>query len=1560
MESLISTVITDEKDCIEDEKMDISECYESEKIDDIIGKETATEKFQTSENNEEIMLLSDDEEEKEIVISYSKLENTNLILNEDSETSIEILSSSSIVNKAEVSQQSVQIDQEKSPSPQFMTMKPLIVDNSEANTQNNLSNYEKSRSYNENIFLPSTNMNSNDIKNVKEHISDDDNNDVILLDSEDENSPSNQSCSINSINSSDDCSVSDESELNHTRYGRFKSHNRGSSEDTGEDGFNISEEEDYEQIDVEQSGVFSEDNLSEEGEICSEDEIISSENDECEKINSEQCDSSSNEDKANSLELQDDEYYENSREENNCNQDYIEIDEDSVEANLKHDFVDVGDENNSKHDEVKSNYQNNLERSNIKVDDIEQQNVIYFIESDENDSRQSDLHFDQSEENNSGNKNDKSYDLTENEDSDFNSKKLDNLTPYAFDLNEENYQPNYNYTNENIGTVKFNDAEVDEKNIIDSNIKDYESNEEVNKISIENKSINYEEIDNDEIHINIVENVGINVQDEYSFANNDNYFEMPNRESSPIPESGFNLSDNGFNLPALEIEEPNQAKVDTNQSTPFLFGESFFGQQEIPENKPMFLFGQVYSFEKEKIAIDSSDDKHKVKDSDLDNNKDLVINNESEEVVDLDDEIEDILELESLPESNPDDNTDVQKSSKTNILQHVFKESSEVFDQSTLSNNSQNINGVQVFKNQTTETNVESSSTEISENSNRNSDNILQNNNELCQNIMNTVETSKLSYDFNDKTYKETLHIVSRSTENMEINSKSQRSTRAASEQKELNKIISPSKRTQSVPPDSRIKCSQPTENEALRSQKSDKSNFLSDKIFIEVSNKHSRSISNSYKLQTIITNENISNDLNKGDTIKSKLIDIQQGSSIIVDSAIPERTITLLSENKPLDDLKSREKNKGDYVSSILTKSITENEESSINESLNLVHCPKMSNKKVEGIPYISLEQPSSQQLVLIKNKLVQRSKSEPYYPITTSESMNITLQPVDSTVDEKKSEENLVDQSLNIKQHSNIKDNTSISHSIHQERPSTSNILKLRRSRRSKSEQPLDKTTVELKNSFVFIGQQFDNLDRLQKVSHEKEQLLAENPSIYEDNQEVTQKSGSHCESLRKNISKANENDSVSLVDISQKTTHNIQKLSDQTKEDALKISNSHVNVQIENATNQNKKRGKEKSISPQNLDIIKTRSRSKSETNVIIPESSSSNIFRSSEAIDDKSRLVRVSLSKKRSKSQENVSLAKRRSGRSKSLAPIEENINTRRTVFGLEQIPEEETTNSDKKVQSKHAALTRKSKFNFLSNKSKLIEHENASLNVQDKKVKTPRRSKSVQPATALTLSLVKTKPKRSSSVNLLISDDNDSTRLDNFMGVLKKALVSPVKIKKRSLTESAESRKKRKCTKQVESENIESESLKSNSNSNDFDSPSDEEFSPIAGNNSKHMLFTPAKIQTKIHMADLDSENEVSSDESTDSKRIMTRSAIQKNSSYMELESASVTPAFKVISKISVDKQKGTSEIEKSSKKITGKADNNLLLPKRGIKAVKVSNSILVNYFNFYLKVHFII
>lgn len=1574
MESLNSIVIIDEEDCIEDEKMDVSEYYEPEEVDDIIEKGTVNAKFQISENNEEIMLLTDDEEEKETVVSNSKLENTFIILNEDSESSIEIISSCSIQNKAEVSQQSIQMDKEKSPSPQFITMKPLNVDNSEPNIRNSSSNYKESRSYSENIFLPSSIRNSNDTKYVKKHINDDDDNDIILLDSEDENSPSDRSSSINSINSSDDCSVSDESELNNTRYGRFKSHNRGSSEDTGEERSNVSEEEDYEQIDVEQSGVFSEDNLSVEGEMCSEDEILSSEDDE-EKINPEQCDISSDEDKANSLELQDDEYYENIREENICKHDYVEIDDDSVEENLKHDFVEVVDENNLKHDKVKSNDQNNLEQINTKVDDSDkkneeqQQNVIYFIESDENDSEHNDVHFDKGEEHNSGNENDKSYDLSANEDSDFKSNKLDNLTSCAFDLNEENYQTNYNFTNENIETAKYSDTDVNEKSIIDLNIKGHESNEEENKISAENKSINYEEIDDGEICISVVENVGINVQDEYSFANNDNYFDMPNRESSPIPESGFNLPDNEFNLPATEIEEPNQVKmfeVDTNQSTPFLFGESFFGQQDIPENKPMFLFGQVYSFEKEKIAIDSNNDEHEVKDSILDNTKDVVINNESEEVVDLDDEIEDILELESLPESNPDENSDVQKNSRTNILQSEIKESDKAFDQSILLNNSQksinsnslNINAVQVFENQNTQTIFESSNTEISKNSNRNSDNILQHNDELNQNIMNTVETGKLSY-VDDKKNKEILHIVSLSTENMEMNSKPQRRTSATSEQKELNLIISPSKNTQSVPPESRTECSQFIENETLKSQKCDKSHFFSDQIFSEVSNKHSRSISSSHKLQTIITKENINNDLNRGEPIESKLIEIRQNNSSFVDSAITESTITLLPENKPYDHLKSQEKSIDGFVTSFITKSIPANDESSINRSLYPAHSPAMLSEKVKEIPYIYLEQPSSQQLVLIENKLRQRSRSESHNDTTTGEFKNITVKPVNFTIDEKKSVEIIKTESknlegmkfqeernapfgtsLNIKQHSNIKDGVTISYSINQEQTSASNTLKLRRSRRSKSEQPLGKTTIELKKPSVFPGPQLDNSDHIQKVSNEKEQLLSEKTSKYEDNQEITLKSLSRRESLRKNVSKANESDSVSPDDNSQKTTHNISKLSDQTEEGA--IQNSHVNVQIdEHSTNQDKKRGKEKSIPPQNVDIIKTRSRAKSESNEIKPDSSSSNIFRSSEIIEDNSRLVRVSLSKKRSKSQENVTLAKRRSGRSKSLAPIEEKMNTR-TVFGLEQIPEEETTNSDKNVQSKHAAITRKSKFNFLSNKSKLIEHESACLNVQDKRIKTPRRSKSVQPDTALTFSMVKTKPKKSSSVNLLISDDNNSTRIDNFMGVLKKALVSPVKIKKRPLTESADSRKKQKFTEQVESVNVKSDSIKSNDF--DFDSSSDEEFSPVAGNNSEHMLFTPAKRQSKIHMADLDSDNEVSSDESTDSKCIMTRSGIQKNPIYMEQESVSVTPATKVTSKISMDKHKGTSEIEKSSKKFTSKADNILPLPKRGIKTVKVSNN----------------
>jgi len=111
-----------------------------------------------------------------------------------------------------------------------------------------------------------------------------------------------------------------------------------------------------------------------------------------------------------------------------------------------------------------------------------------------------------------------------------------------------------------------------------------------------------------------------------------------------------------------------------------------------------------------------------------------------------------------------------------------------------------------------------------------------------------------------------------------------------------------------------------------------------------------------------------------------------------------------------------------------------------------------------------------------------------------------------------------------------------------------------------------------------------------------------------------------------------------------------------------------------------------------------------------------------------------------------------------------------------------------------------------------------------------------------------------------------------------------------------------------------------------------------------------MLYTPAKKRSKIRMANLNSENEdSSSDESTDSKRIMTRSMIH-NSSNVEIDpihrtlKSEIRPPVK--SKVPINRPRrssvsNTPKIKSPRKSATSLFEKEELLPKRKAKNIKV-------------------
>ncbi|XP_050548885.1 protein ELYS isoform X2 [Daktulosphaira vitifoliae] len=308
--------------------------------------------------------------------------------------------------------------------------------------------------------------------------------------------------------------------------------------------------------------------------------------------------------------------------------------------------------------------------------------------------------------------------------------------------------------------------------------------------------------------------------------------------------------------------------------------------------------------------------------------------------------------------------------------------------------------------------------------------------------------------------------------------------------------------------------------------------------------------------------------------------------------------------------------------------------------------------------------------------------------------------------------------------------------------------------------------------------------------------------------------------------------------------------------------------------------------KNIDSPELATRKTRSKSKSteEVNQIITDNPS-NLFRFSGMVDDNNRQKRISLSKNKIKNQEDLAQPRRKSERSKSLTPGEP-IYTKKTAFGLEQIPEEEPCSSEKNILESDYQLVKKSKFNFASSKLKKYS-KNIELKVDfpEKKIITPRRSKSVQPSPALTFSTVKEKPKRSCSMNLIISDDKTPNKND-FYPALKKALKSTKKISKKAPEKSLKLKNNETVITECNQDFSDQESIESSDLSESL-----EKCSPIAAGTPRHMiLYTPAK-KIKIPMLGLDSDggdSSTSSNESTDSKRVMTRS-MSRNASYIEPE-----------------------------------------------------------------------
>ncbi|XP_025191116.1 protein ELYS-like [Melanaphis sacchari] len=1542
------------------EKMDISEensCSEQEQfeIDNVSENEMKNKEiFSSTENDECIILTSDEEDNEEVQVLELLPKDTSLTLKEDIKFS---------------TPESVKIEEKKTSNPLSNTLNPsdidsdcLIPDNQELM---NISSNEKPL-FNETttdcLKSGTTSNDSHPVLKTNKEI------DVILLDSDEDESE------VFSDNSSSDKSldgsiISEDSDMENTRYGRFKSHRSRDAEDSNDDELEDEneeeeqeeeeeeeeaeeeeeeEEEKNEEIDISEHYV--EDSEESEGEVNSkkynypwskEDDNVSDlhnevceesnlkhpciddldqqsvkfeddneeieinnyhithsyENEEMESENSvkrnndDNCENNSghvlfiNEDKDNSLDDQEcieyvtnDEYSENleenllnvnednSREsdvilddasdENNSVESDIIIDESSDENNSEKQDVTFQDENvdntdllNVIHDGAREEY-NSYEPTDIlgkKVENLEEPDVTIDDTSEENSSEELDV---TSEENNSEELNSITDDASEesgSEESDaiLNSENEENNSEAHEDPNDQTSSEGSNIIlhdecsannlksfetlnndktlekNEFIGSNKMIDFIDSQPNLLENLAEDIHSNDDNQICDEENESSKYIIIENDikddsnvvednDNVIKVVENTDkdnkisapINLDDivtneddlcvdqnednhsdENTSSNKHHSFETLRNESNPIP-------DDGSNHHSMTEIESDQIEVDANQSTQFMFGDSFFGQQEIPKKKSMLLFGHVYSFENEQLNVNSQADELETQDLVVVNSKEDVTNKELE--VEAEGEIQDILELESLPESNPDDNIDTQNNKDTNNLQPEIKEFNE-----TLNENGQNV-------------------------------------------LLGDSNLQKTIYFENTDTVK----------------------------------VLNIEKQIQNVSVDSSKK-SLELENEDLTNNESCES------LNIKQRNQSilNESEEQMYKAENILTNNVEIYTKNSVDTMETDV-----SSFIIVDD---EKTCSVLQKNVE-----------------------------TITQPKQLMNIMNIQNEELNAKCTTTVESCSS------NNE--QFDNFNDNYQLVKSK--DIALQQVDTNVKTSTEEKYSVDEVQNCYPISLEPSKTLIKISTHDNPIDTSEKIEL----------PFEKDVIKLESADITIIPQCPDVSsNIQNLENKNKPNLVEKleksvTSYQKSNLDIPQvENYSLRSSSRRSMSKTKDCCSLDILsEKEQKLTRGKNNLSsDPIQEDKTK---------------------KAKSISSADTKIITTRSRAKSEPKQFQLETMSSNIFRSSDMVEDNSRQVRVSLSKKK----ENISSIKRRSGRSKSLAPVEESVATnRRTVFGLEEIPEEDTSNVEKSIpKTERVALKRKSKFNFLTNISKKIEHDNLNTKCQQNtKLRTPRKSKSVEPDPVLTFSVVKTKPKRSSSVNILISNDEIPTQKDDLIGVLKKALNSPKKIRKRSVTESLKSRKKQKILNQVEDENNEvaecefnlDESDQSNHNSNS--SYSCEQLSPIAGNISQHMLYTPAKKRTKIRMANLNSENEdSSSDESTDSKRIMTRSMIQ-NSSNIELDPLHHTLKSEikssVKSKVPINRQRrssvsNTSKIQSPKKSATSHFEKDESLPKR--------------------------
>lgn len=889
-----------------------------------------------------------------------------------------------------------------------------------------------------------------------------------------------------------------------------------------------------------------------------------------------------------------------------------------------------------------------------------------------------------------------------------------------------------------ITPCKFNIAE---ENSLVSNNYDMVDNQQVNDISIEDKN----KYENNEI-CNTLNNTSIQI-----------------------------ISDNLNNsaITGIEINQLKAIDESVQESTPFLFGESFFGEQ-ISDSKPMLLFGQVYSFENEQFVTNSQDNKSETQAVNENSCKEIFMNKETGGV-EIADDIQDILELESLPESEIDENVNIHKYSKLNSLKTEFKETNNSFDdnQSAVPLDNSNSSIIVISENDDVQSSPSRSNEICSpditmktpdilispENDLCKKDDVLQNENIEIEKIdsINAIETKSEEFSSNMDKDNPSPSLVFQCIDNLKTGLESSTINVTNEMQNSFNKNTI-----------TRSMCIKP----------------ISSCSTID----HSNAFDNYDQILNVQSVNNTS--------------DVFSHQNVVPDHS---RTMLHSPPNVIVDISDLR--NDIHSIDSILQEVNVTNEVKEVNKSPKLATIDssiELNDTKVEKLENISNEGIQDKLLTSVKNDHI------------INESFNVDLHAGNMDISNNEVSYNCVEQlpllAVNpetLQQHTTVKS------------PETNNV------------------TVELEN----IQQSF-NID---------EQV-----------------------SLRKNVTKLD----ISNSEFNDNTESTDVKISDQAEDiheqSIQSISTLYVNEQMDENITKISKVSRAKSIPLPETNVMITRSRARSESNIIQLDTNL-NIFRpslSNHQVDD-SRQTKVLLSKKLSKSQQNLVQTNRRSGRSKSLAPPEEIVTKKKTVLALEQIPEEDTLSLNKDFKMENSVITKKSKFNFGSKSKKIKSNSLSLINVShdDTIIQNSRRSKSVQPNPVLTYSMVKTKPKQSSSVNSLQLKDKSYIEDDNFMDALKKGLPSPVKTRKRSLSESVKNKKKQKTVKNVDKV----DDLDSNESTQTF--YADEPLSPIAGDNMKHMLFTPAKKRTKHTTTKLnvDAENL-----STDSAHIMTRSMIESS------------------------------------------------------------------------------